>query len=302
MSRVAASQSATGLRYASLLSTVCLARRTGRTASCAAQWQRTQAGGRLPMSLPVLLKRLSRSPRAGRVPRPLAGLSAWLSGRLQSSLAPALHRKRERRLMAALLAGLLLPPLAQAQEQEQADEFAPVEVGIRPDLPNVVISTDDGDVLIERIQDQDNVITGDFARTSRPCPPFCIQPHAVAPGVSTIGELELIDALQETATRVIDSRELQWYLDGTIPGATHIPYTEIAGRLDELGCTRDGENWNCDAARDVVLFCNGPWCGQSPTGIRAMLREGYPAERIAYYRGGMQTWQMLGLTVVPGDF
>jgi hypothetical protein len=28
-----------------------------------------------------------------------------------------------------------------------------------------------------------------------------------------------------------------------------------------------------------------------------MIAAGYPAERIAYYRGGMQVWRLLGLTV-----
>jgi hypothetical protein len=31
-----------------------------------------------------------------------------------------------------------------------------------------------------------------------------------------------------------------------------------------------------------------------------MLREGYPAARIRYYRGGMQAWKSLGLTTVEG--
>jgi hypothetical protein len=31
-----------------------------------------------------------------------------------------------------------------------------------------------------------------------------------------------------------------------------------------------------------------------------MIEAGYPAEKIFYYRGGMQMWRMLGLTVVPG--
>lgn len=197
---------------------------------------------------------------------------------------------------------VLAGAVALATTAAGAEEPAPIEVGIRGDLPNVTVETANGEVLIERVQDQEHVITGDFARTSRPCPPFCIQPHEAADGVATVGELELLDALQDPDATVIDSRELDWYLDGTIPGAVHLPYTEIAGRLDELGCAREADAWNCADARDVVLFCNGPWCGQSPTGIRAMLREGYPAERIAYYRGGMQTWRLLGLTVVEGDF
>jgi hypothetical protein len=43
------------------------------------------------------------------------------------------------------------------------------------------------------------------------------------------------------------------------------------------------------------------WCGQSPSGIRAMLREGYPPEKILYYRDGMQGWSTLGLTTVEGS-
>lgn len=50
----------------------------------------------------------------------------------------------------------------------------------------------------------------------------------------------------------------------------------------------------------MILFCNGPWCGQSPTAIRAMIGAGYPADRISYYRGGMQEWRLLGLTVAGG--
>jgi hypothetical protein len=31
-----------------------------------------------------------------------------------------------------------------------------------------------------------------------------------------------------------------------------------------------------------------------------MIEAGYPSEHIYYYRGGMQNWNMLGLTVTPG--
>lgn len=203
----------------------------------------------------------------------------------------------------------LLGIVASAHAAPNAAEAARVEVGIRPDLPSVIVPTPDGEVVIERIQNTDNVLEGDFARTSRPCPPFCIQPITPVEGVTTIGELELLELLQDTDAMVIDSREIDWHLDGTIPGAVNIPYTEIASRLDELGCEPDDDAgvgqvgaWNCAGARTVALFCNGAWCGQSPTAIRAMVREGYPLERIRYYRAGMQGWHMLGLTVVEGAF
>lgn len=191
---------------------------------------------------------------------------------------------------------------ADSSRTEAVDSLAPIDVNIGSELPYVAVDTPNGEVLIQREQDQTSTLEGDFSRTSRPCPPFCIQPMQVAEGVATIGELELLKHLQNPDTLVIDSRTLDWYLDATIPGAVHIPYTDIASRLDELGCERGENSWRCSNAKIVALFCNGPWCGQSPTAIRAMLREGYPADRINYYRGGMQLWQMLGLTVVEGDF
>ena len=51
-----------------------------------------------------------------------------------------------------------------------------------------------------------------------------------------------------------------------------------------------------------VAFCNGPVCPQSPTAILAMTRDGYPADKIYYYRGGMLDWAALGFPVVSGEF
>lgn len=197
------------------------------------------------------------------------------------------------RLTAALCAtGFALSPVTSLAEGA---------VNIAPDLPNVAIDGPDGTVVIERVQDVSNTITGDFGLTSRACPPFCVQPMVPAPGVTPIGELEVLAMLQDPDALVIDSRVAAWYAKGTIPGSVHIPYTEIADRLDDLGCDLDFDGFICEAPRRVALFCNGNWCGQSPTAIRRMVAAGYPADRIFYYRGGMQAWQMLGLTVAPGN-
>lgn len=205
--------------------------------------------------------------------------------------------KGTRTLLGALLGVLAI--LAAATPLAAQEESA---VKIRPDMPSVTVETADGPVEIERIQDLEHELTGPFARTSRKCPPFCIQPMTPAEGVDTIGELELIDLLQAPDAMVLDARTLEWHLEETIPGSYHLPYTEVADRLDELGCTQAGDGWDCAQAKRVALFCNGLWCGQSPTAIRAMIREGYPPERIFYYRGGMQAWKILGLTTVEGGF
>ncbi|MBW3097307.1 rhodanese-like domain-containing protein [Pseudohoeflea coraliihabitans] len=171
-------------------------------------------------------------------------------------------------------------------------------VGIDRERMSVTVETDKGPYEIRREQDNAAVISGEFARTSRPCPPFCIQPMQPAEGVTTIGELELLAMLEDPEVTVIDSRTNDWFTGGTIPGARHMAWDRISERLNELGCEPDFDGWDCQAAHKVALFCNGPWCGQSPTAIRAMITAGYPADRISYYRGGMQVWRMLGLPVV----
>ena len=186
---------------------------------------------------------------------------------------------------------MLLPGTALAEDP----------VGLTKDTMSVTVETRSGPVEIMRNQDTMHELSGEWARTSRPCPPFCIQPQTPAEGVTTIGELELIDMLADPETVVVDSRTPDWYEGGTIPGAVNMPYTQMTDRLGELGCEIDFDGWECTNAVDVALFCNGLWCGQSPSAIRRMIAAGYPAERIHYYRGGMQSWRMLGLTVTGDD-
>jgi rhodanese-related sulfurtransferase len=192
--------------------------------------------------------------------------------------------------MALTMALIALPGLALAEG-----------VGLTPDMMSATVETPSGPVEIMRNQDTENRIEGDWTLTSRPCPNFCIQPMIPAPGVTPVGEMEVIAALQDPNTVVIDGRIRPEFEAGTIPGAVSVPYNEAADRLGELGCVVDFEGFICEGEiPQVVLFCNGPWCGQSPTAARNMIEAGFPAENISYYRGGMQNWQMLGLTVVPG--
>jgi rhodanese-related sulfurtransferase len=172
-------------------------------------------------------------------------------------------------------------------------------VGITKNIMSVTVQTKNGPVEIKRDQNNDATINPAFAKTSRKCPPFCVQPMKVAPGVETVGELEVVQYLQKGGL-IIDARTVEWHVKGTIPGSKNIPYTQVAKRLNEIGCKK-GAKWDCSDAKQVLLFCNGLWCGQSPTAIKAMLREGYPASKILYYRNGMQGWQSLGLTVVEGE-
>ena len=175
------------------------------------------------------------------------------------------------------------------------------KVGITKDMMSVTVTTPGGAVEIKRNQDPDARLGEPWTKPSRPCPNFCIQPMTPAPGVTTIGELEVLEFLKSGEALLVDGRVRPQYEQGTIPGAMSVPYTEAADRLGEFGCEVDFDGWICEGeVPSVVLFCNGPWCGQSPTAARRMIEAGFPAEKIYYYRGGMQSWNMLGLTVVPG--
>lgn len=116
-----------------------------------------------------------------------------------------------------------------------------------------------------------------------------IQPMQATDSVRTVGELDVIEHLEQGGP-VVDARTRDEFEQSTIPGARHIPHREIAARLDEL-----------DPERPTILFCNGPQCGQSPVAIRALLGAGYPAEGLLYYRGGLHDWLTLGLPVVQGE-
>lgn len=183
-------------------------------------------------------------------------------------------------------------------------------VGITEDLPYAIVNHLGTEVRVERIQDNDNRLVDDFARTSRPCPPFCIHHMEAAPGVRTVGELELLSFIQnEVADErglLIDARMANWYRSETIPGAVNVPFiifTNDSERRDRLlgmlGVRRaeDGSQDFSDAI-ELMLFCNGPWCDQSPRAIAGLIGAGYPPEKLHYYRGGMQAWKSFGLTTV----
>ena len=190
-----------------------------------------------------------------------------------------------------------------------------VAVKITRDIAGVDVMHKGKKVTIMRDQNQKATVNPDFAKTSRKCPPFCINPITLAPGVETIGEVEILDYLSKMSKgdktiMVIDSRTPSWVAKGTIPGSVNIPWTKLAPQkgaspidIAEILTTqfnvKEQEGlFDYRDAKTLVMFCNGMWCGQSPNNIRTLLRFGYPADKLKWYRGGMQNWSNLGLTTV----
>ena len=211
---------------------------------------------------------------------------------------------------AALLAGLIIPGLSAAADNK-----------IAADLSSVDVMHNGQKVTISRGHDLHATIPEAFQKTDRGCPPFCVQPMHLAPGVETVGEIEVLGYLKragegDTSVLVVDSRTPDWVMRGTIPGSVNIPWTKIntdtAGTFatpaesatidqilsEQFGAAKGASGWDFSKAKTLVLFCNGIWCPQSSINIKTLVKLGYPADKIKWYRGGMQDWFSVGLTTV----
>lgn len=228
---------------------------------------------------------------------------------------------------------LLIPTFALSVEADEAgvdtsDHYIPLTA----DTQFLHVVHEGKSVRVQRVQDRNYELQGYFAKTARECPPFCIQPIQVGPRVASVGEVEIFafmeNQLREGTGLLIDARTPEWHKRGTIPGSVNYPFTllikgadapdlgdalqafgaerrvgvgAVQGKMEEWGffdSSSKTEKWNFSAAKELVLWCNGPSCGQSPRAIKGLLNVGYPAHKLKYYRGGMQLWQLWGLTTV----
>lgn len=193
---------------------------------------------------------------------------------------------------------------------------------ITPTIKELDVMHNGKTVTITRTKDKDaTMVPKAFTRTARSCPPFCVQPITVAKDVGTIGELEVLEYLKrashgDRSIMVVDSRTPEWVQLGTIPGSVSIPWNKIS--LDSQGefaveseteilndiLSKDFGVRITDGKRDfrnaktLVLYCNGNWCAQSSINIQTLIKLGYPAYKLKWYRGGMQSWVSLGLTTI----
>lgn len=164
--------------------------------------------------------------------------------------------------------------------------------------------------VISREQTKGNKIHTAYSTTERGAP----QPISLGKNIDTLGELEFIDYMMKAEKDdnivIVDTRTEGWHRDLRIPCTVNVPYTQlnddeeiaILTILENFGVEEnDDETLNFDNAKTIIGYCNGYWCGQTPgMFVRAkysLINLGYPAEKLKYYRGGMQAWTSLGLSV-----
>ena len=185
-----------------------------------------------------------------------------------------------------------------------------IKVKITKNISSITVSHLGQKVEIKRIQDPYHVLSDDYTKTSRECPPFCIHPMKVADGVKTIGEVEMMDYIKNYVNKdkgvIVDARLPSWYKVETIPSAINIPFTlleevdkeTIDTIFSSLGAKKSENGWDFSNAKTLIVFDNGVWCDQATRFVKSILKAGYPAEKIVYYRDGFQGWKLLGLTTV----
>lgn len=184
------------------------------------------------------------------------------------------------------------------------------DVMIAKGMKSIDMELNDEKFTIMRNQTAGNKISALYETTNRGVP----QPMSLGKGVDTLGELEFIEymkkAQKDEMIAIIDSRKPGWYDRLRIPGAINVPFTgfetkegAIEAMEDDMGVVqKEDGTLDFSKARTLALYCNGYWCGQTPGMVKnakfALLKMGYPASKIKYYRGGMQAWTSLGFTVV----
>jgi len=164
-------------------------------------------------------------------------------------------------------------------------------------------------VTITRNQNENATLPADYMLTSRACPPNCIQPMIAATGVATYGELEVLGFLE---TKVSDGTGLMLDVRGpdafgraSIPGAVNVPVMTLGegnrfrndifralGATDRADNTLDFAN-----ARSLAVYGDGMWSPDAVIAIRNLLSAGYPPSKLSFYRGGLEAWLHVGLTV-----
>lgn len=161
---------------------------------------------------------------------------------------------------------------------------------------------------IRRGQNGDAGLPRAYSETARACPPHCIEPGVAAPGVQTLTELDVFGFMQTSVSSgaglLVDARLPDEFQQGSIPGAISVPAATLVSNnpyredlLLALGAKGTIGQMDFSGAFDLLVFDDGPWSPTAREAVQLLLEAGYPAQKILYYRGGLQLWHIFGLTV-----
>lgn len=181
------------------------------------------------------------------------------------------------------------------------------KVKITPDISYLYAYHKGKAVKVHRIQDTKNKLTGEYAKIFRPGQD--IQPIKMHKDIKTIAEVEVLNFMKEKVNKkmglLVDVRPKKDYLKESIPSAVNIPAAvkDNPAKLKKImkifGIKKSADgSIDTSKALEIAFYCNGLWCDKSSEFIKTLLDNGYPADKLLYYRGGFQMWKILGFTTI----
>ncbi|MBD3665765.1 rhodanese-like domain-containing protein [Sulfitobacter aestuariivivens] len=151
-----------------------------------------------------------------------------------------------------------------------------------------------------------------FAAPTSACGAGCVVPMQAARGVPTLGEIEVLafltDEVAGNAGLMVDARAPQDRAKGFIPGSVSLPQHTLSESnsfrddiLRALGARDLDGVFDFTNARALLVYDTGPGSDDAGKLISKLMTTGYPAEKLFYYRGGMQVWTVLGFSIEKGQ-
>ena len=108
-------------------------------------------------------------------------------------------------------------------------------------------------------------------------------PFGHVPEIS-VTQLDVLRKAGSAAPQLIDVRTTAEWRSGRIPGAVHVPITELGSRIASL---------QLDAARPIVAICRA--AHRSVPAVRLLRQHGF--DNSCQLQGGMLAWRRAGLPV-----
>jgi len=147
-----------------------------------------------------------------------------------------------------------------------------------------------------------------FSTIEPACDPNCIAPQEAAVGIKTVIEPEVLEFLVSGVGKneglLVDARMPEARKFGFIPGSVNLPHPTLEKDnefrdqiLAALGVRIFEDVYNFSDAKNLLIYDNGPSQNDAGVLISNLLEAGYPIEKLSYYRGGMQVWSVLALTI-----
>ncbi len=87
--------------------------------------------------------------------------------------------------------------------------------------------------------------------------------------ITPVSREELLKCVRRGEATILDTRPVDEYAAGHLPGALNITVGDLEARLAEL-----------DPAREIIAYCRGPWCVFSFEAVATLRRHGYRARRL----------------------